>query len=273
MSGSHYPNGGADEVSQAVSYADEWDRHPTAYGMGQLRAMAPVRPGECVRKKRLALVAAARSVWDHLTLPSSRRAVEAAERYADDPGWPEIERHYLAARRSAERVAPGYEAYLRWSERAANGSRLRGSKRKRPRLADSPKAVLARVAARIARPQDLKDDSDVPEWIDILHTLQAVWPRLAIGSEAEADAHHARLLRDVFPNPFRPVTFGPNWRTETAVRLARGMYESRAFSAMPILADALQDAGCDHPDVLAHCRDDQLHVRGCWVVDLIMGKS
>jgi hypothetical protein len=49
------------------------------------------------------------------------------------------------------------------------------------------------------------------------------------------------------------------------------MYEARDFSAMPILADALQDAGCDNDDILSHCRDTkQVHVRGCWVVDLVL---
>jgi hypothetical protein len=88
---------------------------------------------------------------------------------------------------------------------------------------------------------------------------------------------HARLLallRDIFANPFRPVDFSPSWRTDTAVTLARQMYESREFSAMPILADALQDAGCDNDDILNHCRDATLtHVRGCWVVDLVLGKA
>jgi hypothetical protein len=75
-------------------------------------------------------------------------------------------------------------------------------------------------------------------------------------------------------NPFRPVSFSPDWRTDTAVSLARQMYEAREFSAMPILADALQDAGCDNDDVLAHCRDTkQVHVRGCWVVDGVLGLS
>jgi hypothetical protein len=82
------------------------------------------------------------------------------------------------------------------------------------------------------------------------------------------------LLRDVIPNPYRPVTFSHSWRTDTAVSVARGMYESRDFGAMPILADALQDAGCDNEDVLNHCRDaKQVHVRGCWVVDLVLGKA
>jgi hypothetical protein len=82
------------------------------------------------------------------------------------------------------------------------------------------------------------------------------------------------IVRDIFGNPFRPVAFAPAWRTDTAVTLARTMYESRDFGAMPILADALQDAGCDNPDILAHCRDTaQVHVRGCWVCDLVLGKE
>ncbi len=87
-------------------------------------------------------------------------------------------------------------------------------------------------------------------------------------------ANQVRLLRDILPNPYRPTTFSPDWRTDTAVSLSRGMYESRDFGAMPILADALQDAGCDSDDVLHHCRDPKgVHVRGCWVVDLVLGKA
>ena len=77
----------------------------------------------------------------------------------------------------------------------------------------------------------------------------------------------------VFGNPFRPVSFLPAWRTDTTLALARQMYESRDFSAMPILADALQDAGCDSPDILSHCREPGQHVRGCWAVDLVLGKA
>ena len=81
------------------------------------------------------------------------------------------------------------------------------------------------------------------------------------------------LLRDIFGNPFRPVTFDPAWRTSTVLALVAQMYESRDFSPMPILADALQDAGCDNPDVLDHCRGPGSHVRGCWLVDQILGKE
>jgi hypothetical protein len=101
---------------------------------------------------------------------------------------------------------------------------------------------------------------------------------------------YADLLRDIAGNPFRgsrgrqfnkrkrkpqlePI-FRPEWRTDTVLALTRGMYESREFSAMPILADALQDAGCEQPDILNHCRDlNATHVRGCWVVDLVLEKT
>ena len=73
-------------------------------------------------------------------------------------------------------------------------------------------------------------------------------------------------------NPFRPATFSPEWHTDTAVSLSQQMCESRDFGAMPILADALQDAGCENAAILQHCRGPGPHVRGCWVVDLVLGK-
>ncbi len=80
-------------------------------------------------------------------------------------------------------------------------------------------------------------------------------------------------FRDIFGNPFCPVTFDPSWRTTTAVAIANHMYQTLEFGAMPILADALQDAGCDTQDILDHCRGPGPHVRGCWLVDLVLGKA
>jgi hypothetical protein len=79
--------------------------------------------------------------------------------------------------------------------------------------------------------------------------------------------------RPISGNPLRSVTFSPDWRTDTAVAIARQMDESQDFSAMPILADALPDAGCDSTDILDHCRGAGPHVRGCGVVDLVLGKA
>lgn len=82
-----------------------------------------------------------------------------------------------------------------------------------------------------------------------------------------------RYIKDAFANPFRPVAFDPAWRTSVVVALAEGIYADRAFERLPILADALMEAGCDHPDVLAHCSGTGSHARGCWVVDAALGKA
>jgi hypothetical protein len=81
------------------------------------------------------------------------------------------------------------------------------------------------------------------------------------------------LLRDVFGNPFRSVTLDPSWRSPTTTSLANVIYAERRFDDMPVLADALEEAGCTNDDILDHCRGPGPHVRGCWVVDLILGKQ
>jgi hypothetical protein len=84
----------------------------------------------------------------------------------------------------------------------------------------------------------------------------------------------ANLLRDIFgPVPFRPVTLGPSWLTTTVKHLAEAIYTEKAFDRLPILADALEDAGCNNQDILNHLRGGGEHCRGCWAVDLILGKE
>jgi hypothetical protein len=85
-----------------------------------------------------------------------------------------------------------------------------------------------------------------------------------------------RLLRDILGNPFRPASIDPTWlvwNSGTVPKLAQAIYDERRFGDLPILADALEEAGCDNTDVLAHCRGPGPHVRGCWVVDLLLGKE
>jgi hypothetical protein len=83
----------------------------------------------------------------------------------------------------------------------------------------------------------------------------------------------ADLFRDIFGNPSRPVPVNPAWQTNNVLALAQTIYDDRAFDRLPILADALEDAGCDNADILNHCRQPGEHVRGCWAVDLLLGKS
>jgi hypothetical protein len=85
--------------------------------------------------------------------------------------------------------------------------------------------------------------------------------------------YQAALLREIFGNPFHPVTIDRAWLTANVAGLAQSIYDDRAFDRLPILADALEDAGCDNADILNHCRQPGEHVRGCWVVDLVLGKT
>jgi hypothetical protein len=82
------------------------------------------------------------------------------------------------------------------------------------------------------------------------------------------------LIREIFGNPFRPIQVNPEWlawKCGTAAALARTIYEDRAFGRMPILADALEEAGCQDAYILDHCRHANSHVRGCWVIDVLLG--
>ncbi len=90
------------------------------------------------------------------------------------------------------------------------------------------------------------------------------------GAERRAQAH---LLREIMGNPYRRATIDPAWLTPHVVSLAQGAYLERAFDRMPILGDALEEAGCLDVAILTHCRESVEHVRGCWVVDVLLGKS
>lgn len=99
--------------------------------------------------------------------------------------------------------------------------------------------------------------------------------RTAEGRPARAAEwkRQSAIIRCVFGNPFRAVPLAPEWSTDTVLALAREAYASGDFSLVPILGDALEDAGCADPAVLRHCRSEGPHARGCWVVDLSLGKS
>jgi hypothetical protein len=99
---------------------------------------------------------------------------------------------------------------------------------------------------------------------------------LAAGHQGPQQPVQAALLLDIFGNPFRPATAEGAWRAWNqgmVARLAQGIYDERAFDGLPILADALLDAGCDNEDILSHCHAHGPHVRGCWVIDLMLGNE
>ena len=86
-------------------------------------------------------------------------------------------------------------------------------------------------------------------------------------------AKQAAFIRDIFGNPFHSHILESAHQTATVIALAEAIYADRAFDRLPILADALEDAGCENIDILKHCREPGEHVRGCWVIDLLLGKG
>jgi hypothetical protein len=100
---------------------------------------------------------------------------------------------------------------------------------------------------------------------------QAAWEAIRIGQDQGADAL-GDMIRELFGNPFRPVTVEPTWmrwRDGLIHHMARTIHDRRRFEDLPILADALEEAGCDNPDLLSHCRRPGGHVPGCWALDLL----
>jgi hypothetical protein len=117
--------------------------------------------------------------------------------------------------------------------------------------------------------------SSLPDVLDCCTEVGSALRDTSSGAERSA-ATWTTLIREVFGNPFRQIAAESVWLTwndRTVARIAKAIYDERAFSRMPILADALEDAGCDDANILNHCRGPGPHVRGCWVVDLILGKQ
>jgi hypothetical protein len=110
---------------------------------------------------------------------------------------------------------------------------------------------------------------------ELVTTSKIGYPGVPV-SRAECAAQ-CDFLRDIFgPSPFRRVTVDPSWllwNGGTIARLAEAIYEDRAYDRLPILADALEEAGCTDADILGHCRGGGNHVRGCWPVDLLLRKE
>ena len=201
------------------------------------------------RKVRLYAVACCRRVWELLTDERSRRAVDVAEAYADGcVGAEELAAAYYAAYTAllnTDSLDECWYAAARLANAVAYGAPLHG-------FSCTPLAAAA-VADTVA---------DV--------TINAVAYNAAKAEELAVQCH---LLRDIFGNPFRTVSIGSCRRNAEVITLAQAIYDSRAFDRLPTLADALQVAGCDDQVLLEHCRVPGRHVRGCWVVDLLLGKE
>jgi hypothetical protein len=216
------------------------------------------------RKLRLVAVACCRRVWSLLSESPGRVAVEVAERHADGTAGDDELQTACADARSA-----------------ADESRTIVDRRYLEMAWDDPRAIraeaihyLASACVRAAYPRGLT------------FAAAATWSHVSTGvamtlSNKEAHAVEESVLiglvRDIVGNPFRSTaTVGPelkSWCDGAIPKLAGDIYDRRCFEQIPLLADALEDAGCTDAELLGHLRSPGPHVRGCWALDLVLGKS
>ena len=214
--------------------------------------------GKATNRKRILFgIACCRAIWERFVDPRCRKAVEATEGVIQGvTSKSEVESSWLA----------GHEAILQATDKGG------------------PRAAFG-VSNTAWRFYDRLGDIAAPEGSftnegEVVDSILAVSFDAAEASQpmtAQMLELHCQFLRCLFGNPFRLVPALDRdwlrWNNDTAAHLAQGIYDERAFDRLPVLADALEDAGCDDADVLAHCRSGGVHVRGCWVVDSILGKS
>jgi hypothetical protein len=196
-----------------------------------------------------------------LTDERSRQALEIAERYADGEATE-------AERRAAARAA----------DAAAEAASFRAVDRRQPNdpLVSAAYAAAGAVAAKHAFKLDGIHGFD-PADNARLAALEAFrqnppgdmspWKADSVEKAAQAE-----LLRDIVGNPYRPAPFDPAWRDAAVLACAEAIYRDRAWERLPELAQALEQAGCRTAEILDHCRGTTTHARGCWVVDVVLGK-
>jgi hypothetical protein len=201
------------------------------------------------RKLRLLACACCRHVWELLPDERSRSAVAVIERYADGRATP---RELGAARLDALRVSRGRRGRVPYLA-ASN------------RIGDTLWNVLSVAAETLA--------GVAVDTAQATGSSQAAAWNAALAAAAR---DQAALVREIFGNPFRPAKVDPAWlawHRGIVERLARAIYDGHAFDRMPVLADALEEAGCTDADILDHCRQPVGHVRGCWALDLLLGRE
>jgi hypothetical protein len=204
---------------------------------------------------RLFAVACCRRAWRHLVDERSRNTVEMGERYADR----------LARAEELER-ADG-EAMSALDEICTSkGYDIRGVLRKAPFSFQRGASAVIRWACAAA-------------WTATEDAERAAWTAEGVANRKELAAN-CNLLRCIFGNPFRPDTINPASLTPTVLTLGSAAYQERYLPSgeldiahLAILADALEEGGCQDADILAHLRSSGVHVRGCWALDLLLGKE
>jgi hypothetical protein len=222
------------------------------------------------RKVRLFAVACCRRVWSSLEHEEFRDAVRKAESFADAL----VDR---AAMVHAHEQARAIFAKLHGKDNGPAAA-LTASGFPAP-----PKSIWERVADALDDPwwedEFEKGDRLAPALVTARHAARAAADLQGAKHTLNSPATMAEqreqpvLVRCLFGNPFQPPPVCAEWLTGEVKALADVIYAERGFDRMPHLADALEASGCTDAGLLEHCRSAREHARGCWVVDLLLGKS
>jgi hypothetical protein len=233
-----------------------------------LRAKAPDR------KLRLFACACCRRAW-HLLPKAVRKVVQASERYADGLMGKEV--FQQRGDRNASKASPKAGDYL--AVNLVRGMTEHGEAYLARQAVDGAAYLLSRKAVQEAGLEENWRDSRFGKWTKATGQLRRKerCHRLTDDTVVLEHAAQAELLRCILgPLPFRPVDLPPAvlaWNGGIIPNLAQVVYDEYHFEDLPILADALEEAGCTDADLLAHCRQPGTHARGCWVIDILLGKT
>jgi hypothetical protein len=221
------------------------------------------QPQAVDRRLRLFACAAARQVWDLLST-DARSSVQASERYADGQAT-RTDQLAATVKRPTGSITAAQLAQA--VARAATGLEDEiPPEMLRYQMPIDPTGAAGFAARAVAA----RDVGPAPPVLPTPHAWHTAWT----AAFAAACAIQADYVRDIFPPPRYVPQRDPQWTTSTVLALARQIYETGDFSPVPILADALQDAGCEDEMLLSCCRTrGNIHVRGNWVVDLILGRT
>lgn len=220
------------------------------------------------RKLRLFAVACCRRIWQLLENESSQQTVQTAEQYADRMVGQEQLETVRTAADTARRQA-GLDARLQDMGQPGNYWKMWMARATVMTAAVNAYEAAEQTARSVTETiHDLHADN-TPHLEEVAKARTKIKRRSGRTELKELSV----LLREIFGNRFRPVIVDPSWQIANVVAIAQAIYDERAFDRLPILADALEDAGCTSANVLDHCRGGGEHVRGCWAVDLLLGKK
>jgi hypothetical protein len=197
-----------------------------------------------------------------------RAAVEVAERFSDGVATDDELR---IARATVERFLDRLRSI--WSDRTGHNLACAALAATAPDAFLGAQSCILREADRTERATERHSAlQETRGFLNFIAGMVDHLKREMIG-EDQYDFAQIRIIRDLFGNPFRKREIDDNWRSSTVMSVAEGLYEESAFGQLPILADALEESGCSDSDILQHCRASAVHVRGCWVLDLVLGKA